>query len=58
MKMTMVQGNGEGKFELLCFEGDDCVWEQMFDSEQEAMAYGDRYLNGEFNEGFAVEVAA
>ena len=57
MKMTMVQGNNDGRFELMCFEGDDCVWEEVFDTEAEAMAYGDRYLNGEFSEGFELRVA-
>lgn len=57
MKMTMVQGTGDGRFELLCFEGDDCVWEQVFDTETEAQAYGDRYLNGEFGNGFEVMAA-
>lgn len=58
MKMTMVQGNGEGKFELLCYDGDDCIWEQMFDSEQEAQTYGDRFLDGEFEDGFVTEAVA
>lgn len=58
MKMTMVQGNGKGQFDLLCFEGDDCIWEQSFDSEAAAQAFGDRFLDGEFADGFAVEVEA
>lgn len=57
MKMTMVQGNGEGRFELLCFDGDDCVWEQVFDTAEEAQVYGDRYLDGDFNDGFEVKAA-
>ena len=57
MKMTMVQGTSDGKFELLCFEGDDCIWEEMFETEAEAQAYGDRYLDGEFNDGFELRVA-
>ncbi len=57
MKMTLVQGNGEGRFELLCFEGDDCIWEQLFDTAEEAQVHGDRYLNGDFNDGFEVKVA-
>lgn len=58
MKMTVVQGNGKGRFELLCFEGDDCVWEQLFDSEKDARVYGDRFLDGEFKDGFETEVEA
>lgn len=57
MKMIMVQGTNDSKFELLCFEGDDCIWEQVFDTDTEAQVYGERYLNGEFKDGFEVLAA-
>ncbi len=55
MKMIMVQGTDDKKFELLCYDGDDCIWEQVFDTDIEAQAYGTRYLDGEFKGGFDVE---
>ena len=45
----------EDVYELYCYEGDDCIWEQNFDTQQEAQAYGNRYLDGEFKKGFDVE---
>ena len=57
MRYTMINGTGDGGFELLCFEGDDCVWEQTFGSESSAEAYGARFLDGEFRDGFILEAA-
>lgn len=37
---------------LFLFEDDDCIYEKEFATENEAKAYGDRYLNGEFTFGF------
>lgn len=53
-RMTMVDGTKDGRFELHCFEDDDCIWEQVFETEDEAAQFGTRYLDGEFKEGFPV----
>ena len=53
-RYTMVEGNEHGRFNLYCYEDDDCVWEDEFNTEEEAQGYGTRYLNGEFKDGFEV----
>lgn len=56
-RYTLVDFNAKNeKYELHCYENDDCVWIDNFDTEIEALAYSDRFLNGEFKEGF--ELAA
>lgn len=52
VRMTMVSGTEDGRFELLCYEGDDCIWEQVFEDEDGAARFGARYLDGEFRDGF------
>lgn len=54
MRMIMIDGNGDGGFTLYCYEGDDVIWEDNFDSEEAAKSYGKRYLDGEFRDGFEV----
>ena len=52
-RYTMVDFNeNKGSFELYCYEDDDVVWEDEFKTEVEALAYGNRFLNGEFKDGF------
>lgn len=51
-RSTMVSGTKDGRYELLCFEGDDCIWEEVFDTEADASRFGARYLDGEFRDGF------
>lgn len=52
MKMIMIDGNDDGTYTLYCYEGDDVIWENTFDSEDAAKSYGTRYLDGEFKQGF------
>lgn len=54
MFYTMIDGNRDGSFTLYCYEGDDCVWEQTFETVESAKAYSDRFLEGEFKGGFVV----
>lgn len=54
MRMIMIDGNRDGSFTLYCYEGDDVIWEDNFDSEEAAKRYGGRYLDGEFRDGFEV----
>lgn len=54
MRYTMIDGNRNGTFTLYCYEGDDCIWEQTFASDDAAKAYGARFLDGEFKDGFIV----
>lgn len=56
-RYTMVEGNKRGRYDLYCYEGDDCVWEDEFKTHDEAQAYADRFLNGEFKDGFEIEVS-
>lgn len=39
-------------FVLLCFEGDDIVFEQFYRSSEKAEAIGEKFLSGLFLEGF------
>jgi len=55
-RSTMVGGTDDGRYELFCYEGDDCIWEQVFDDEDSARRFGARYLDGEFKDGFEVAV--
>jgi len=48
----MIDGNRDGTFTLYCYEGDDCVWEQTYQTNDAAMSYGKRFLDGEFKGGF------
>lgn len=58
-RYTMVEFNKiEGTFDVYCYEDDDCIWEEKCETEEQAKAYGNRYLNGEFNDGFEVGVPA
>lgn len=54
MRMIVIDGNRDGTFTLYCYEGDDVVWEDSFGSEEAAKGYGNRYLDGEFVDGFEV----
>lgn len=56
-RYTMVEGNRRGRWDLYCYEDDDCVWEDEFKTHDEAQAYADRFLNGEFKDGFEIEVS-
>lgn len=58
VRMTMVSGTDDGRFEVLCYEGDDCIWEQVFETEDKANRFGERYLDGEFRDGFPMAEAA
>lgn len=40
---------------LFLFEDEDCIYDKEFATENEAKAYGDRYLNGKFTFGFDVD---
>lgn len=42
-------------FNLLCFEGDDCVWEQCYDDSDVAHAMGQRFLDGLYVKGYPIE---
>lgn len=42
-------------FLLLCFEDDDCVWEQFFVDSTDAHKTGHRFLDGLYVKGFPVE---
>jgi hypothetical protein len=37
---------------LLCFEDDDCIWEEFFRDRSKAEAQGNKYLDGTFIQGF------
>ncbi len=52
-----VQNNNAG-FMLLCFEDDDCVWEQFFFDSTEAHKTGHRFLDGCYVRGFEYEAVA
>jgi hypothetical protein len=43
-----------GMYNLFCFEDDDCVWQDRFKTEDKAVAYGIRFLDGEFKNGFEI----
>ena len=37
---------------LLCFEGDDCIWEEFFRDRNKAERQGNKFLDGTFIHGF------
>lgn len=53
-RATMIGGTKDGRYEVLCYEGDDCVWEEIVDDEAKAKEFEARYLGGEFRDGFPV----
>jgi len=50
MKYTLINGTSDGRYELLCYAGGSCTLEQIFDTEAAAVAYGQRWLKGEFDD--------
>lgn len=41
-------------YKLYCFEDDDCIWEKFFRNREDAVDYGDRFVDGEFVDGFTL----
>jgi hypothetical protein len=50
MKYTLINGTNDGRYELLCYAGGSCTLEQIFDTEAAAIAYGQRWLKGDFDD--------
>lgn len=54
MRSIMIDSDDDSRYNLFCYEGDDVIWEQTFNTQADAVAFGNRYLNGEFKQGFEV----
>lgn len=54
-RYTMVDYNTLNEvYDLRCYENDLCVLERSFDTEDEALDVGDKFLNREIEEELAV----
>lgn len=43
---------GRCGFQIFLFEGDDCVWEDFFATKEDAVDFGEDFLEGWFRDGF------
>jgi hypothetical protein len=43
---------GLSGYHCYCYEGEDCIWIQPCPTENEAITFGDDYVNGLYIDGF------
>jgi len=53
-EIDLVLDETKAGYILLCFEDDDCVWEQFFrtDRKDDAEMMGENFVAGKYEEGF------